>query len=253
MLRDLLSIGDKIDIRLVDRKGKPAQKAKSYISQFVEFAEEDVVHIMAPIIAGKTIILETGKTFNLLFYTEKGLYHCNCVILRNFKENKTVVCAVRISSNPEKFQRRQYFRLDCNYDIEYRKVTEEEETLDKMLAAGGFGNEQEKAELVMLLGRYEKDWMHGTMTDLSGGGAKFTSTLQHYPGDKLRIKLDFIYEIDIKKPILNVKVISSNHLTARSSVFEHRVEFFNIMQREREAVIKYIFDQERKRRKIDRT
>ncbi len=252
MLRDLLSAGDKIDIRIVDRDGKPLQRSRNFASQFVEFVEDDIIHIMTPIVAGKTVIMEVGKTFNLLFYTEKGLYHCNSVVLRNFRENKTVLCAMRIVSSPEKFQRRQYYRLELMHDIEYRKITTEEETLSRMLTTGGYSSEQEKEELVTLLSRYDKEWNQATMTDLSGGGAKFTSNVEYKAGDKLRIKLDFIYEVDLRKPVLNAKVISSNRIQTRSNVYETRVEFTDILQWEREAVIKYIFEQERKRRKLDR-
>ncbi len=252
MLREVLSIGDKIDVKPLGRSGKPVMGARTFVSQLVDFVDADVLNIAAPIVLGRTIPLPVGENFNLCFYTEKGLYQCNSTVLSNHRDNKTIITIVRITTNLEKFQRRQYYRLECIHDIEYRQITIEEELLDKRLNTNQFSNPDEQAEAKRKLAQLDREWIPASITDLSGGGARFSSELSHNPGDKLRIKLDFVSGGEMKKLVLTANVIYSGRILTRTGAYEHRVEFIDIMQRDRETLIRYIFEQERKRRRNDK-
>lgn len=252
MLREVLSIGDKIDVKPLGRSGKPVTGARTFVSQLVDFVDADVLNIAAPIVFGRTIPLPVGENFNLCFYTEKGLYQCNSTVLSNHKENKTIITMVRITTNLEKFQRRQYFRLECIHDIEYRPITFEEELLEKKISTDQFSDPEELAQAKRKLAQLDREWISAAVTDLSGGGARFSSQVSHNSGDKLRIKLDFVTGGELKKLVLNANVISSGRILTRVGANEHRVEFINIMQKDREALIRYIFEQERKKRRNDK-
>ncbi len=252
MLRDLLTLGDKIDIRHLDKKGKPVNIGRAYASQLVDFADFDVIYITAPINDGRTIILTVGEGYHLLFYAAKGLYQCNCVILSSHKENNAMITAVRITSNLEKFQRRQYFRLECIIDTEYRVITQEEVTLEQRLLTEVFKSNEERTECQKRLHYLEAQWLSGAITDISGGGARFNSSIPHTHGDRVRIKLDLLIHSEIKRMALDANVVSSHRVIYKSDAYEHRVEFVNIMQKEREDLIKYIFEQERKRRRNEK-
>lgn len=252
MLRDILTLGDKIDIKPIDKNGKPVTNARTFVSQLVDFVDFDVINIAAPIAYGKAIILSVGENYNLCFYSGKGLYQCNCVVLSNHKENNTIVSVVRIITNLEKFQRRQYFRLECIHEIEYRVMTPEEEILTRKLRLEEFQNPQERTECRKRLSQIENQWLQAAITDISGGGARFNSSYEHNQGDRLRIKLDLVIGNDLKKMVLGADVVSSSRIMNRTGVYEHRVAFNDIMQKDREDLIKYIFEQERKRRRNDK-
>ena len=49
------------------------------------------------------------------------------------------------------------------------------------------------------------------------------------------------------------KVLSARELENRKGVFEHRVQYVNVDAAEREEIIKYIFDEERKNLKNHKT
>lgn len=252
MLRDILAIGDKIDIKRMDQNGKPLLGTKTLVSQLVDFIDMDIISIATPIVSGRIYLLEVGENYNLCFYSSKGLYQCNCTILKNYKENNTIIAVVRITSNLEKYQRRQYFRLECIHEIEYRIITKEEELLERKLRNEDFRNADERAECRKRLSLLSKDWIQAAFTDLSGGGARLNSPQEHSQGDKIRIKFDFVIGSELKKMVLGADVISSNRIMNRTGMYEHRVEFNDIMQKDREILIKYIFEQERKRRRNDK-
>ena len=246
MLHEVLSIGDKIDIKPLNKNGRPVSNARTFVSQLVDFIDSNVINIAAPIVYGRTLPLAVGENYNLCFYTEKGLYRCSATVISNQKENKTIITMVRITSNLEKYQRRQYYRLECIHDVEYRPITIEEEILEKKLRSSEFDDPEELTEAKNRLAQLDEVWISASITDLSGGGVKFCSEALHNPGDKIRMKLDLLAS---KKLLLTAKVIASGRIPVRVGVYEHRVEFVDIMPKDREAIIKYIFEQERKRRR----
>lgn len=253
MLRDILTVGDKIDIKPIDKNGKPVTNARTFVSQLVDFVDFDVINIAVPIVYGKAIILGVGENYNLCFYSNKGLYQCNCVVLSNHKENNTIVSVVRLTTNLEKFQRRQYFRLECLLEMEYRVMTPEEEILTRKLLAENFKTPEERTACRKRLSQIENQWIQAAITDISGGGARFNSSQEHSHGDRLRIKLDLVIGNDLKKMVLVADVVSSSRIMNRIGFYEHRVAFNDIIQKDREDLIKYIFEQERKRRKNDKS
>ncbi len=251
MLHEVLSIGDKIDIKPLNRNGRPVHTATEFVSQLVDFVDGSVINIAAPIVFGRIIPLTVGENYNLCFYTEKGLYRCNCMVINNHKDNKTIITVVRITTNLEKYQRRQYYRLECIHDINYRSISLEEELLEKKMSSENFETQEAITEARKKLAEFDREWIFASITDLSGGGARFSSEVLHNSGDKIRIKLDFIVGKELKKLVLTANIISKARIPVRAGMYEYRVEFTDIMQKDREALIKYIFEQERKRRKND--
>lgn len=248
MLSEVLTLGDKIDIKPLDKAGKPHHNARTFVSQLVDFVDSDIINISAPIVLGRAMILGTGEYFNLCFYTNRGLYQCNCIVLSSHRDNNTIVIVVRITTNLEKYQRRQYYRLECLIDIEYRVIRPEEEMLQKKLAANDFKNEKEREECKEVLNYFESDWIKATVMDLSGGGARFNSSVNHNLGDKVRILLNLSMSGDSKRLALTANIIASSRNIYKNNMIENRVEFIEIKQRDREELIKFIFEQDRKRR-----
>jgi c-di-GMP-binding flagellar brake protein YcgR len=252
MLRDILTLGDKIDVKKLDRNGKPLPNVRTLISQLVNIGDTDIIHIAAPIIYGKVIILEVGEYYNLCIYTNKGLYQCNCIILSNHRENNTIVSVVRIMTKLEKYQRRQYYRLECVIPIQYRIITIEERILENKLKLGDFRNTEERSECRKKLNHFNLEWLPASITDLSGGGVRFNSSMNHSPSDNVRLRLELTAGGELRKLELNADIISSNRLENRSDIYEQRAVFSDILQKDRDFLIKYIFEQERQRRKNEK-
>ncbi len=248
MLSDILKLGDKIDVIHLDRSGRPSHNARTYVSQLMDFIDNEIIHIATPIANSTPIILNVDENYNLCFYTAKGLYQCNGTILKNMRQGNIIIAVVRVTSSLQKFQRRQYFRMECITDISYRLITREEEILESKMETNDFQSDNEKQEIIKRLQELKSIWILATMRDLSGGGIRFTSGSLHNQGDNIQVKLDLAFNIGIKKLILNAAIISGDRIVNKSGLYEYRVGFTDIKNREREDLIKYIFEQERKRR-----
>lgn len=249
MLREILTIGDKIDIKPLDKNGKPLHNTRVFASQLVDFVDFDIINISTPIVYSRAIPLTSGENYNLCFYTSKGLYQCNCVAINNFKEDNTIISSVRVVTNPEKLQRRQFYRLECLLDIEYRCIQMEEETLRKKLIENNFLSSKERDNCIATLNKLEEEWAKATITNLSGGGAKFNTTTRLNQSEKLCIKMELPKETGKIKLELDAIVIASEKIIIKSNSYENRVQFIKINPRDREELIKYIFELDRKKRK----
>ncbi len=249
MLSDILTVGDKIDVKQLEFIEGSARTSKTYVSQLLDIDDEKTISIAMPHANGLMYVLEKEAKYKLFFYTSKGLYQCTCVLEGIYKENNAIIASVKTITELEKIQRRQYYRLECIHEIDYRLLTQEEQLLEERLAGNKLMNTEEKAEIRRRLSQYEQTWQKASITDLSGGGMKFNSEVRHKPGDKLRIRLDFIIGNELKKMILGAVIISSEKLENRNDKFEHRAEFVEIGKADREDLIKYIFEQDRRRRR----
>ncbi len=252
MLREVLNYGDKIDIKPLDKSGRELHNARTFVSQLVEFVELDIICIATPILYGRALVLGIGANFSLCFYTSKGVYQCNCVVLSNYKENNLLVSDVRIITDLVKIQRRQFYRLECIYDIDYRVITSEEELLDKIYQADEFEHPQEREECKKMLNQLQSQWVHGDIIDISGGGARFYSKLLHKKGDKLRIGITVRVGSEVIRMDLEAQMVASFNNENRVGAFEHRVQFVNISPKDRESLIRFIFEQERRLRRNEK-
>ena len=251
-MNDILTVGDKIDVRPPDAPGRVVQALKTYVSQVLDIIDEKTISIAMPHGKGLMYVLEKDVKYRLLFYTSKGLYQSFCKLDSIYRENNAIIAQVKLITELEKIQRRQYYRLECVHEINYRVVTQEEIVMEDRLAANKFLNPEERAAVRKKLVQLDRIWHNASITDLSGGGAKFSSDIPHMAGDRVRIKLDFISGGELKRLVLGAIIIASYKHENRSDKFEHRAEFYDIGKADREDLIKYIFEQERKRRRNDK-
>lgn len=220
MAEQTLRIGQKIEMtRYLGRAKVNDFGANSYVSKLLEIKDPSKVQIAMPFDGGKLMLLDLGDKYNLYFYTQYGLYHCVAQVDARFRQQQLYIADMVFVSELEKFQRRQYYRLQCLIEMQYKRE----------------GVEEEKK--------------FGTSVDISGGGMRFNSTRQLTPGDTLSI--DFMLPIagNFQMFHLRGRVIASTMLINKDLKYENRVEFVEIDEKQREIIVRYIFEEERKRRK----
>jgi c-di-GMP-binding flagellar brake protein YcgR len=241
MLNDILAIGDKIEIKPLNNEGNPIEGARTYASMLTYIEDDKTIHITAPIVLNNIIHLAVGNKFQLRFYSSKGLLQCTCVALSHYKDNKALIYIVKLTSALTKLQRRQYYRLECIHDIEYSKIE------DEIIPDSGINNiTNEKVEKIA------PKWQKGAIIDISGGGIRFSSEYELHKWDKIKIRLELLISNKIHRMEPEAIVVASGNVINRKDLFEHRVQFSNISKIDREAIIRYIFEQDRLRRKNEK-
>lgn len=252
MISTIIMPGTKLDmIRQKNSLGEEVEE-KQYSSKVLDLMDDDTAKIAMPIENGMVIPLEVFETYEFIFYTDRGLYHCKGEIMERFKEGTLSVLIVRFESDVEKYQRRQYYRLEYIMDIEYRVITREEAYCLKRLEMEHYDSEEEKEKLELYVRQVQAQWFPATAIDISGGGCRFNSKNEHEVGQHAIIRISYTYQGEKMEGAYESKIVSSVPLEKRKGYFEHRVEFLDIDVVERETLIKFIFEEERKMRRRER-
>lgn len=251
MVKDIVCLGDKIQLKKIKTNNLDGTRDNVYISQLLDFLEDDKAYIAMPIEKGHVIPLSIDEKYVLTFYSNKGLYSCNATIINRFKSDKIHVLVVLFTSELQKIQRREYYRLDCLLDMTYYMISNKEISLRDRIK-NPIIKEEEKAALIQELETIKNIDINGTVIDLSGGGARFVSNSPLNKNDNVMISMNLSFINISKKIIVNGIIINSTKMINRTGFYEHRVYFKDILKEDRETIIKFIFEEERKQRKKEK-
>ncbi len=235
MLSSILKVGDKIELEKIGPTSFSMDSAQKIIlvSQIYDILDDETMSIAMPIVEGRVIPLSVGSRYGACFYASKGLYQTRLIVKERKKQEGLFILIVEVQTELKKFQRRQYFRLSCTMDMQYKILSEEE--------VSSFQDGQQ--EIVMDMG-----FQDGVALDISGGGIRFTSE-EKLDNDKM-VLVSLEIPLDRQSIYLMMgRVISSNLIPNKENLYEHRVEYQELDRKIRENLIHFIFEEERRQRK----
>lgn len=241
MISDLIKIGTKVDIMPDDVTGNGNEEFNSVFHSKVQdvFPNGDL-EVDMPTVNGKLILLHNGVRYRVIFYTDKATYVAKAKVVERYKSNNMFLLKIRILTQLEKFQRREYFRCECTLDVKYAALTEEHiKKYDEWLAQ----KEQQDVEPFMV------PYYDGVALDISGGGIRFNSRQPLSSDGWAQIVFYLKTESFSREFTVIGKVLSSTYME-ESHRYENRIQFTHIKNDERETIIRFIFEQERKSRKL---
>ena len=244
MVTDLLEIGNKIDICSLNKsEAKRTENGKVPIlaSQLENIEENGELVIQMPTYKGKIILLSLGTRYEMMFYTRRGLYRGVCQVVDRYKERNLFMVRVVLKSGLNKFQRREYFRLECILGMQAYVLDREEalkldgEHLEKRIKDPEILMTETKAVIV----------------DISGGGIRFITEKKFEENDCLAVRTILQNENINQELFVVVSIVSCRKAAPNMERYETRAEFLHLGAKLRETIIKYIFDEDRKIRKKD--
>lgn len=240
MISKYVTIGDKLDLETIEGIGNfnPAEGHKNFKSQVYDIVSEDQIKVAMPMEQGKIILLPVDGEYNLCFYTKSGLYQCLGRIIDRYKSDNVFVLVVELTTDLRKYQRREFYRLNCVLDMKSREVSESD--------VNAFD------ERVMFVDT-DITFNNGIMVDISGGGARFISKVRYPKGTNILFVFSLFVSGSLNEYKLIGKVLLSEEIENRPGEYEHRIQFINILNDDRESIIRYIFEEERKKRHRQRT
>ena len=243
MLTDYVIPGDKIE--LTEKRSEERVNAqglierKSYTSRVYDVISEDEIKVNMPMENGHLVLLPVDGEYDLCFYTKNGLYQCYGRVADRYKSNNVYILTLEMTSPLRKFQRREYYRLNCVLNMKCRTVEEEEYKQITEMEDVQFINTDLTLE-------------NGIIVDISGGGARFISARQYEKDTKILFKFALESEKESKEYEVIGRVLISTEIEGRKGAFKNHVQFINIDAKERESIIRFIFEEERRLRKKER-
>ena len=133
-MEKVFEIGDKLEITPVRSAFSYDKSEKKYASQILDFDDVRTAKIAAPLQDGRLVPLRVDEDVDLCFFTKAGLYQCRGRIKKRYGDNRVPVLDVLFVTDPQKFQRRKFYRLECTFEIRYRRLSKEELRLSEELA-----------------------------------------------------------------------------------------------------------------------
>lgn len=235
----LVSEGDKIDFSevLSATQKNDGVKANIYVSQVFECHDDFHFRVAMPIKQGRVVPLSKGKLYDAFFYTSNGMYKATAVILDRFKNGNIYSMEIELQTELQKYQRRQYYRLETNIPVYYTLITDEE--------YGYIISERKLPERLHDAGIFST----GSTLDISGGGMRFSGTTRIKRGHRVMVMFEISVDGKQLKYRLPSTAIISEEMANNSGKYEHRVEFDSMSEQYREMLIRYIFEEERRIRK----
>ena len=234
MLTKLILPGEKIELQSMEKSilGSASDK-KSYISRIYDVLSDDQFEVLMPMEQTKLILLPVDGEYDVCFYTKQGLYQCYVRIADRYKKDNTYILLCETISNLRKHQRREFYRFSCILNMSSRELVEEE------LSAIEQNKQYIQAGLPL---------RQSVVVDISGGGIRFVSDYKYENGTLIYLTYNLSSERIQKTYNLVGKILSVKELENRRGTFEHRVQYINIDNQQREEIIRYIFEEERKNR-----
>ena len=239
MLSDHVIPGDKVDLTEVKSEERISSSGvierKTYSTRVYDIVSEDEIKVNMPFENGHIVLLEVGDDYDLCFYSGNGLYQCYARITDRYKSDNVYVLCMELTSPLRKFQRREYYRLNCILNMKCREVGEKE-----------FAEIKENDVSIINTDLILED---GVIVDISGGGAKFISDKRFDKDTKILFMFDLNMNGKPTEYSVIGRIILSEPLEGRDGEYRNHIQFINIKDKDREGIIRYIFEEERKIRR----
>jgi c-di-GMP-binding flagellar brake protein YcgR len=221
-----LEIGTKLEIELFNEAGDRIEQV--LVSEFEMLSASNAIVIAAPIFEGSVIPLHLGRVMNVYFIQRKEedihLYRFSAVVRAREMSGNLHTLIVEMQGQLEKVQRRSYYRLNCSVQIQYRIVDSMNEVYNDNIP-------------------FKKSFSN----NISGGGISFMLEEKVEIGRLVECEL---FTSQDKKVRFFGKIIryERSELEGRFK-YAAGIAYVKINDNDREAVVRYIFNEQRKLRK----
>lgn len=234
MLSKFIEPGCKLELQAINRIGTEEREEtkKVYLSRVYDIISEDRMEITMPMEQTKLILLPVDGEYDAVFYGGEHLYQCFLRIIDRYKSNNVYILVVEMTSNLRKYQRREYYRFSCALEMCARPLVEEE---IKAI--------EQKEPYYLTPGLPLK---RSVVVDISGGGLRFMSEQRYEPESLLYCNYHLFVNGKNKECEIIGKILNVRELENKKGTYEHRVQYINLDVDDREEIIKYIFEEERK-------
>ena len=210
-----LTLGCKLELELYDNDGE--HNVPLLVSQFESDSPDGTLNILAPIHEGRIYPIRRGTKMDIIYEKNGELFKFSAETVERKISGNIYLLAVKPLSEEERLQRRTFFRFSTILDVQYRMFRELEEE-DR--------------------GTFKK-----TITrDISGGGlCLLTNEKPHYGW-----YIEGVLNIQRDIPFIGRIVRVINVHDKGKFNYEVGVEFVEIKNPDREKIIGFIFDSQRK-------
>ena len=248
-MEQVFQIGDKIEITPIKSAFSYDKSEKKYSSQMLDFDGVRTAKIAAPLQDGRLVPVRVDEDIDVCFFSKAGLYQCRARVKKRISDNRVSALEILLVSDPKKFQRRKFYRLECTFEIRYRRFSKEELKLrEEIEHAKALGDEARIPALKKEMEELPENWQTATITNLSGGGVRFHLAEKLDEKEPIEVVIPLSLQNGVHPMKIMAHVIDCDYSDdSRAKATDARLEFDGVTNREREMIVKYVFEEQRRR------
>lgn len=214
----IINIGDKIEILRKD-----SEKRDPFPSQVLDILEDGEFIVSGPMKKYRLIFIHKDEIVTISTNIEnKGRYEFDAVVVDRYIGNIYKIRLKKISE-VRRVQLRNFFRLNISIPVT-KKFTVNENGEEKVIVE------------------------HCRTKDMSGGGLKLLTRYSHSVGDIIECE----FSIDKRKIFTKAKTVRIEPVDAFNYRYNLAVQFVDIDENDRDAIMKFIFYKQRELRRKGR-
>ena len=212
----LIFPGDKIDIFASGL----SDNSTSYKSSFSDKLTDSMWEITMPVDSGRVVLFQLGTQFDFIIYTKnKTILKSSAIVRQRYRKENMYFLAIELINNLEKIQRRQFFRLPCTIDMDFYEV------------------------------RYDDKAVKSVILDISGGGIRFSLSTPLEEGTYFMAQFSLALEECTQQFNIVCKVINCTQSLDYADRYFARSKFIFDRMTEREKIVRFVFEEERRIRR----
>ena len=197
--------------------------AKIYQSAVSDIFSDQELEISMPTSGGRMVLFQLERECSIVFYTKGGMYNCTAVVKKRYRKENLYLLRIVITSGLQKFQRREFFRIPYTTPLKYYEISEQPEYIDQV--------------------------REGTIQNISGGGIRFVSGQWIKQNQNILLVIRLTNEYSDETFYLPGQVIATEKHPAIEEMYIHRVKFLFRDLRDREKIVRFVFEEERRIRR----
>lgn len=239
VLTDVIKLGNRIEIRsqqdesLMEDMGRNSAVCHSSVADIFSNVE---LSISMPMQGEKMILFPVGADCDMVFFGTGGMYRCTATVKGRLREGQLYFLSVVLKSELRKYQRREYFRIEYPAKTKFYMIpgkVAELPTTDQLLDEITRGDAQ--YELVS-----------GTIQDISGGGIRFHSEKKLERDSYVMITVRLEGARMKENLYLVSQIVDCAPHNVLHGQFSSRGKFLYRDLRDREKIVRFVFEEERR-------
>lgn len=185
-------------------------------STIVDGTDEDILKVHSPISKGALLRVRENSRLGVIIFANDKVYKARGEAIRNYKDGNFNFVDIKITSEIERIERRNYFRLAISKDVKILKPETDEVVEAKTL-------------------------------DISAGGTQIKSKGDFYKGEKVLVEIDLKGDhVELDGEIVNIIkgiMVPENRYGIRFEDLGEKVE---------DKIMRFIFEVQMEERKKDK-
>lgn len=213
MLIERVKNGDRVEITAVGPNGDEA----TFKTKVETVLDKNRVIIQAPIEKGRNIKLPKEMKYSVLFISDLGMFRFGALVTDYMTVDGFNMVTLKLTTEGERVQRRDFFRFNCNIPVEFIMLNEE--------------GEQEGTAT-----------QEGVIRDIGGGGMRMQSAFSMEEASRIRATL----QLEDESILAYGQVLHKQYSPGTKPPFQYRVKFTAMSNTEQEKIIRFIYNEQRR-------